>query len=392
MRNSRVSISKIKIFRWDWLLIIGLILAPMTGLRIWKIGPAEVLVLIWCLKYIPRLKIHDTAILRFFGLFLGSMALGTIWGLFVAREEVVLSGWFTWIYMMFVSIGLYEGLRCNTFEYNERMLRTFAYLAALWNIVLYVLARAGRGTFLGAPLWYYHRYSAGGTNPHQIAIMMCGIFFILLREFILHRNMLFSVILMIASGTILLATESSTALLALVLGILIELYVAFNNRLFGAGRHFRVILVEGILTFLVLVVFYQLIARYAYDWIAGDTNGLGRLKIFSNIKNTFMLSPLVGLGPGMHSRGKVEELIEYHNTYLEVIAAAGMVGLYALAAFTVRLLKKIRADNTYLAVVVSMYAYGLAGFGMRRLLYWGIIVFIYVITEERTLAKKQGTL
>ena len=31
----------------DWILLIGLSLAPMTGLRIWKIGPSEVLCLLW---------------------------------------------------------------------------------------------------------------------------------------------------------------------------------------------------------------------------------------------------------------------------------------------------------------------------------------------------------
>ena len=29
--------------RWDWLLLIGLCPAPMTGLRIWRMGPTEVL-------------------------------------------------------------------------------------------------------------------------------------------------------------------------------------------------------------------------------------------------------------------------------------------------------------------------------------------------------------
>ena len=30
-----------------------------------------------------------------------------------------------------------------------------------------------------------------------------------------------------------------------------------------------------------------------------------------------------------------------------------------------------------------MYAYGLAGFAMRRLVYWGILMFVLVIAEKK---------
>jgi hypothetical protein len=33
----------LNIEKWDWLLIIGLVFAPMTSLRIGKVGPGEVL-------------------------------------------------------------------------------------------------------------------------------------------------------------------------------------------------------------------------------------------------------------------------------------------------------------------------------------------------------------
>ena len=76
-------------------------------------------------------------------------------------------------------------------------------------------------------------------------------------------------------------------------------------------------------------------------------------------------------------------MIEYHNTYLEVLACSGLVGFFALVRFTLKLLGKIRGDSAFLPVVVAMYAYGLAGFGMRRLVYWGLIVMAYVICEAR---------
>ena len=387
MPENAIGTQQLKIRRWDWLLILGLTLAPMTGLRIWKIGPAEALVFIWCLRYIPRKAIRNSEILRFFMLFLGAMALGTVWGLILVPEEVVLSGWSTWIYMMFVAVGMYEGLRRNELAYNEKLCRTFADVAGVWNLALFILARAGIRSVLGAPLWYYHRYSAGGTNPHQIAIMMCGLTFLFAREFVQHRKMIWNLLMALVSAVILAATESSTAIMALALGLVIEVTVVVNNRMLGRARHTLLILIELVFAALILAVFYRLIYRYAYTWIANDANGLGRLRIFSNIQTTFAQSPIVGLGPGMHSRGSGGQLIEYHNTYLEVLAASGMVGMIALILFTVRLLKKVALDNTFLPVVAALYTYGLAGFAMRRLIYWGIIVFTYTICEQKTIQK-----
>ncbi len=383
MLERKITIPKMKIRRWDWLLVIGLVLAPMTGLRIWKVGPAEVLVFLWCLKYIPKKKIHNSGILRFFGVFLGSMAIGTIWGLVVAREEVILSGWITWAYLAFVSIGIYTGLSLNSAEYTERLISTFVFVAALWNIPLYLYASAGGRSILGAPLWYYYRYSGGGTNPHQIAVLMCGMVFLSLKEVLERRRLLLNLGITAFGILILLRTESSTAVLSLAMGIVIEFFVVINRRIPGRARRFRFLLLEVVIALLVLVVFYRLIYRFAYNWIASDSNGLGRLSLAAQFERSFKASPIFGLGPGSHARRGTGELIEYHNTYLEILAATGIVGMVAFLRFTFLLLQKIKEDTLYLPMVVAMYGYGFAGFAMRRLIYWGLIVLVYVVCERK---------
>jgi O-antigen ligase len=382
MRRDTISIPKVSIHAWDWLLIVGLILAPMTGLRVWKVGPAEVLVLVWCLKHFPRVTIHKSDFPLFFAVFLGSMALGTVWGLFVAREEVVLSGWATWIYILFVSLGMYEGLTRNSVDYNERLLRCFASLASVVHILLYVYARMGNSSIFGAPLWYYYRYSGGGTNPHQIAILMCALVFLLAREVLRRRGVLWNLFLAFGCVYVLLETESATAIVALVTGTMVEIILVANRPVKKRAQRIRLVIVECLMGLLLLVVLYNLLYRYAYSWIASDSNGLGRFQIFSNIKNTFVKSPFFGLGPGVHSRTG-RGLIEYHNTYLEVLAASGLVGFIALFVFSLRLLKLTLADNTFLPVIVSIYVYSLAGFAMRRLVYWGVVVFVTVICSAK---------
>ena len=87
MPHKPIRVHHNKIRTWDWLLILGLTIAPMTGLRIWKIGPAEVLTFIWCLRFFPRGRVSNGALMRFFLVFLGSMAIGTIMGLFWRRKK-----------------------------------------------------------------------------------------------------------------------------------------------------------------------------------------------------------------------------------------------------------------------------------------------------------------
>ena len=71
MPHKPIRVHHNKIRTWDWLLILGLTIAPMTGLRIWKIGPAEVLTFIWCLRFFPRGRVSNGALMRFFLFFFG---------------------------------------------------------------------------------------------------------------------------------------------------------------------------------------------------------------------------------------------------------------------------------------------------------------------------------
>ena len=368
---------------WDDLLVLALVFAPMTGLRIWKIGPGEFFALLWALPFLPTRKLKKSPILRFFAVFLGSMAVGSVIGLVVARDELILSEWSTWLYLMIISLGLYRGLSLNTPERNEQLLLRFSTASAVWNILLFLYSYTGARSIFGAPLWYFYRYSAGGTNPHQIALVVCSLILVFTRELIYRRKMLWNILLIIGLVAILSATYSSTALMATAAGVMVSVVVVINRNAFGSRRHNGAILVELLLGLLVLVVFYQILYQYFYDWVASDSNGLGRFQIFSRIGKTFEKSPLFGLGPGTHSRDENGYLIEYHNTYLEVLAASGLVGVYALLAFTIRLLRKVSVDTTYLPVIVALYTFGLAGFGMRRLFYWGMITFIFVIAEQR---------
>ena len=86
------------------------------------------------------------------------------------------------------------------------------------------------------------------------------------------------------------------------------------------------------------------------------------------------------LGPGVHGS---DGTIEFHNTYLEILACSGAIGGVFFVLYTIRCIRKLwNADWTLIPIIVSIYAYGIAGFAMRRLAYWCVMVFVTVIAKQ----------
>lgn len=365
----------------DWILIIGLTLAPMTGLRIWKVGPGEVLCLLWGARFLFRSKSLKSGLFLFFVSFLLALGAGAFVGYFVAPNELSRDGLLTWIYLAVIAISLYEGLKTKTLQYNETLFFTFAEVATLWNIFLFLYSRLVTNTLFGAPLWYHGvRFSGGGTNPHQVAVLLCGLTFIFLRSFLKKEKRLRSLAFMAVCIYLMLMTASSTGILAIVLSFLISLYF-FIADLFPK-RKFAALLVLTLIIVLALLIFGQFFYQRFMDWVAEDRNGMGRIGIFASFGESFIRSPLFGLGPGTH--GKMGS-IEFHNTYLEILAATGVVGGLIFSVYSINLFKKtLTAEWKLFPIVVAMYAYGMAGFAMRRLVYWGLIAFVTVIAEQIT--------
>lgn len=364
----------------DWLLIIGLCLAPMTGLRIWKVGPGEVLCLLWGIRYLFKAKNLKSNLSIFFALFIIAMAAGSIIGFIVAPKELRTVDLLTWVYLGVIAISLYEGLKTKLLHYLEMLFFTFAEFATVWNLFLFLYSRFVGSTLFGAPLWYNGvRYSGGGTNPHQIAVLLCGLVFIFLRSLLKKEKIIRSIVFLVVCVYLMLETASSTGVLSIALGIAVSAYFLVAD-LFPKNKVGAIVILSLILL-LISLVFWSFFYGQFMEWVMGDKNGLGRIEIFSSFGTAFIKSPLFGLGPGVHGVGGT---IEFHNTYLEIIAASGVIGGIAFIVYSIGLFRDVlKADWKLFPILVAMYAYGLAGFAMRRLVYWGIVVFVTVIAEKR---------
>ncbi len=375
-----VAFSTNRIKYGDLLLVAGLCMAPMTSLRIWKIGPGEVLCLLWGIRNGVSYYLSKSDILLFFTSFVFCLLIGSAIGYYLAPNELRVTDIITWIYLAVIAISLYEGLNSRSYEYNDLLLHTFARIAAIWFIFLYIYSITVSRRIFGIPLWASRtRFSGGATNPHQTAILFCGIFFVFIREIVKKKRVFSNLCYSFISLFLMLRTRSSTGVLAIAFGIVITTYFIIG---YAFHKHkFAALVGITVLYLIVGLVGYRILYKLFMYWVESDANGLGRLTIFSSFSITFIKSPLLGLGPGVHG---INGLIEYHNTYLEILAATGLVGGLVFAIYTIRLVKTILyADWTLLPIVISLYAYGLAGFSMRRLVYWGIVAFITVIAEKR---------
>ena len=123
--------NKVRIKPMDWLLIIGFCFAPMTGLRVWKVGPAEIICLVWSLWTFTNSKLLVSNILKFFIGYLTAMLIGSIAGFFIARNELYLSGLLTWFYLAFIAVMVFQGLSKNSLEYNEKLFNTYVVMTTV---------------------------------------------------------------------------------------------------------------------------------------------------------------------------------------------------------------------------------------------------------------------
>lgn len=381
---------------FDYLLILGLVLAPMTGLRLWKIGPAELLCAIWSTKYIRGFLGGDLShyLRRFWLLFFLTITAGMLYCLiFYPSESSGVDGFVTWFFMMYISFGIYAGMKEHSLRSILQILEIACVLAVLWYFFLLVYSRQVSSTFLGAPLWYGRgaRYTGGARNPHQLAVLNLGLFFVsfyfLARVRLSWPKKALHIACMGAQLYFLQLTKSATGWMALVATLFVGAVLLFIMlRKSVRSRQTSLVLLVSFTALILFVTFIQLLDRFM-AWVALDPNGMGRFKLFADVIDPIRKNFLFGLGDGTHANfGRSE----FHNSYLEIIGMSGLIGVVIFIVFTVRLIRNLWHDPFLLLIPFAYYIYGLSGFGLRRLPYWVMIVTMIAISERIPKKDRRG--
>lgn len=382
----------------DYALIIGIVISPMTGLRIGQIGPGEVLVLVWSVSAIAtknatkgrKSSNGHLATTIFWIIFLATILTGTIIGISLVPSHVILSHLATWFYFAFISVASVRILLERSLTLIEQILFKIGQWAILWNAFLYFFSLLVQPTFLGSSLWYADsRFSGGGTNPHQVSLVLGSAVIILLWG--LHKGAGLSSnwklgLLALVGVFLCYETGSSTLYMSLIVAIIVLIVVWLLGQM--SSSRIRALTLGGLV--LIVIAVLPQIGSLLDRFIASDPNGRNRIELWHDLPTIFGLSPLFGLGPGMHSNGGTTE---FHNTYIEVLAMSGLIGLSVFLIYHLYIVSRIQSEPMLFAVISVLITYGLAGFAARRLSYWlllGIILAIGLKSSKSLQARRSS--
>lgn len=369
-------------------LVLAAVLAPMTGLRVAdKIGPAEVLVVLWCAVVMVGSKSIHKALLPHLTYWLVFLIAATMGALFASKQNLPYAnpaGLVTWYFLGVVSLVMVAGLQSQPVSMLEATLSNIARLGTILYTLLYIYSRLVSSSLAGVDLWFGGddpalgaRFTGGGTNPHQLALFLTATLFVHIRDAIKAshlRTRLVALCLIAACVFLGSATASSSMVTSVVATILI------------AGGLGIVVLVHRpelkVLTVVALtalfIVMFPLLRDTSLAFIAADPNGMERIDLWESAPDTFAVSPLVGLGPGAFAMGGG---IEFHNNYLEVLAMGGLLGLTSFAVYSLWILGRLLRYPSLLAIVLPLFTYGLSGFSARRLPYWIFLMLVVALAE-----------
>lgn len=368
--------------RWDWLLVAAICLAPATSLRVGpKVGPGELLAVLWLFLVFAsgRLNEISAADLGFWAALITSFIIGSFIGLSLTPMETNVEDLLIWAFLGIVYVGSANAFRGSGSAYVGRSLRAIAALSAISQLGLFLYSVRVSSNLFGYPLWFGQgaRYSGLADNPHQVALLLAASSVILVAQVFDAKanHRLLALFLAAASLYVGYYTYSSTLVASLAVGFSFILLRSVCQRLGGRGQAFALMLFVAA----ALVAMSRSLAAIGASFVSADDNGEGRFELWSDWSRVANLSPLFGLGPGLHA---ADGRMEFHNTVIEIFGAGGLVAAIIFVAFHARLLvASLRGPIIGLAVV-PLIAYGVAGFSGRRLVYWGIVGLVIALIRE----------
>ena len=67
----------------------------------------------------------------------------------------------------------------------------------------------------------------------------------------------------------------------------------------------------------------------------------------------------------------------YHNSYLEILAMSGIIGLSLFLIFIVLLIRKLSKNITLLLLIFPLLVFSMGSFAIRNIEFWVIISIAY---------------
>lgn len=389
----------------DTLFIWGIILAPMTALRIWKFGPGEILLILWMLsemynRYLKngQVSLEINAISRYqltniIMMFVGMLVSALLYKNIESLNEIA-TEFLSHIFMLYLSVGImiYFSKR-ELDDINAIISRIVLLGAAIYSILLIYGLYFGT-SIMGFNLWMgrQERFRALAQNPHQIGMITgAGMFFSLYLASCQksYSKKIVYYVAALAWLWISLSTKSDTMILCYVLCFVLAVFLKVSkiekNPEIRRNNYIALIVICVLLG----VLFSRKLLERFNEFVYQAGNGAERFALWSNGLSQFKDKPLgffTGLGPGGHT-GMYMTLtgneIESHNTYVQLITNSGVFVCIYYVLTVYGLVKNPLTKNTYLVLSVMYFVlYGFGGNMSRRVLVWFTYTMVYILSEK----------
>ena len=364
------------------LLILGLLLAPLTSLRVWKIGPGELFLFVWSLLVLlRRKKIVFNLLTRFWYIFLMLLSVGTFFGnLLITERGIEISQPFTYLFFTLFITSLVVFFDSNNISYS--ILKKVYWADFFFFSFLFFYGTFIAPSILGMDLWFGAvRFTGGALNPHQFAytsgpMIIAGLYLASVMRSIPKKIVLYlSIIPFIMMS---LATQSATLEAVFLIEFIMLVFLSISDSKLPEKRTKKRIFVFSFIIIFVLIFSQELYSQFL-SFVQSDPNGPGRFELWRMSFNTWKISPIFGLGFFGSVSAETGRLTESHNTYFELLLNSGLIGL-SLYLFFIYKLSKFTVRNKYALLMILFFVlYGFGGYSFRRVYMWYITITAYYL-------------
>ena len=367
------------------LLILGLLLAPLTSLRVWKIGPGELILFLWCLLVMMRRrKIVINLITKFWYFFIFLVTIGTLFGnAIITQREMGSDEAFTYIFFTLFITSLVTFFDGNDNVYS--ILEKIYWVDLLFFSFLFLYGTYVSQSIFGMRLWFASvRFTGGALNPHQFAytsgpMVIAGLYLASNKSSFWNKFLFYLSIVpfFMMSMATLSATLSATFTILFILFIFLSLVDDKNLQ-----RKTKKIIIFSSLIIIFILLFANNIYEIFINFVYSDPNGPGRFQLWYASFNTWKLSPIIGLG--LYGSAGAESGIgtEAHSTYFELLLKCGIIGL-SLYLYFVYKLGRYTIKNKYAFLMVIFFVlYGFGGYSFRRVYMWYFTITAYYLVKK----------
>lgn len=375
------------------MLVLGVVLSSFTQLRIGPVGPSEIL--LFCLILITLILtkgnwvIHKNIYNIFWIIFLFTTVFFTlVFGIIESNLNFFhVREFLSYIFIFFFVLFLFNYYENQDYKKIEKILMYIYIVSSALIIPIYIYSLFSTN-LLGYQLYFGERLRLLSDNPHQLSSYIGPIVILGLKYF--SRNLFTFKNILLSINTIILtsigiSTLSTTFYIAIIISLIIVIVLNVRNytRIFNNYKYLVSSISCAMLILILSILFFRL--DLIYNIFLSDENGVGRIMLWISAVYLSLQNYFFGYGFGtvIPISSNIIATSEAHNLLLDILLKGGILPAVLLFILFIYTLYKFLPYKLYTAIFIFICIYSFAGFTLKRIIFWYLIVTIFVIISKR---------